>query len=36
MLWTFGEAVDPDTGEIKPLRSVPRGMGANWTQPQFA
>ncbi len=36
MLWTFGEAVDPATGEIKPLRSVPRGMGANWTQPQFA
>jgi len=36
MLWAFGEAVDPATGEIKPLRSVPRGMGANWTQPQFA
>jgi len=32
MLWTFDEAVDPDTGVIKPLRSVPRGMGANWSQ----
>lgn len=35
ILWAFGEAVDPDTGEIKPLRSVPRGLGANWLQPQF-
>jgi transposase len=36
ILWAFGEVVDPDTGEIKPLRSVPRGLGANWLQPQFA
>jgi len=36
ILWAFGEAVDPDTGEIKPLRSVPRGLGANWVQPSFA
>lgn len=36
ILWAFGEVVDPDTGEIKPLRSVPRGEGATWLQPQFA
>ncbi len=36
MLWTFGEVVDPDTGEVTPLRSVPRGEGARWVQPQFA
>jgi transposase len=36
ILWAFGEAVDPDTGEIKPLRSVPRGLGANWVQPSLA
>jgi len=36
MLWTFGEVVDPDTGEILPLRSLPRGEGARWVQPQFA
>jgi transposase len=36
ILWTFGEAVDPDTGEIVPLRSLPRGEGARWVQPQFA
>ncbi len=35
ILWVFGEAVDPETGEVKRLRSVPRGMGANWFQPQF-
>ena len=35
ILWAFGEAIDPATGEIKPLRSVPRGMGASWLQPQF-
>ena len=27
MLWTFGEVVDPDTGEVLPLRSLPRGEG---------
>jgi transposase len=36
ILWAFGEVVDPTTGEIRPLRSVPRGEGANWLQPQFA
>ena len=36
MLWAFGEAVDPDTGEILPLRALPRGQGATWLQPQFA
>jgi transposase len=36
LLWTFGEAVNPETGEIKPLRNVPRGQGATWIQPQFA
>ena len=35
ILWAFGEVVDPTTGEIRPLRSVPRGEGANWFQPQF-
>ena len=35
ILWTFGQAVDPETGEIVPLRSLPRGEGANWLQPQF-
>ncbi len=33
ILWAFGEAVDPETGEIGPLRSVPRGLGATWQQP---
>lgn len=36
ILWAFGEVVDPVTGEIRPLRSLPRGEGANWFQPQFA
>jgi hypothetical protein len=35
MLWSFGEVVDPDTGEVRPLRSLPRGEGARWVQPQF-
>lgn len=35
MLWCFGEAVDPDTGEIVPLRSLPRGQGARYFQPRF-
>jgi transposase len=36
ILWCFGEAVDPETGEIVPLRSVPRGKGARYLQPRFA
>ena len=36
ILWSFGEAVDPTTGEIRPLRHIPRGQGAQWAQPQFA
>ena len=36
ILWTFGDVVDPDTGEIKALRSLPRGEGARWIQPSFA
>jgi hypothetical protein len=36
ILWSFGEVVDPSTGEIRTLRSLPRGEGANWVQPQFA
>ncbi|MGH9268545.1 MAG: ISL3 family transposase [Acidimicrobiales bacterium] len=36
IIWCFGEVVDPDTGEILPLRSLPRGTGATWLQPQFA
>lgn len=35
MLWCFGEAVDPDTGEIVALRSLPRGQGARYFQPRF-
>ncbi len=33
MLWAFGEAFNPDTGEVVPLRSLPRGEGARWIQP---
>jgi len=33
ILWAFGEVVDPDTGEILPLRHVPRGQGATYQQP---
>ncbi len=36
ILWCFGEVVDPETGEIVTLRSVPRGEGARYHQPQFA
>ena len=36
ILWCFGEAIDPDTGEIVSLRSVPRGEGATFRQPSFA
>jgi transposase len=36
ILWCFGEVVDPNTGEIRLLRSIPRGEGANYWQPQFA
>jgi len=36
VLWCFGEVVDPDTGEVLPLRSVPRGEGARYDQPSFA
>jgi transposase len=36
ILWCFGEVVDPNTGEIRLLRSIPRGEGANYLQPQFA
>jgi len=36
IMWCFGEAVDPDTGEILPLRSLPRGQGARQIQPRFA
>ena len=35
IIWCFGEVVDPTTGEIQPLRSLPRGTGATWLQPQF-
>ncbi len=33
MLWAFGEVVDPETGEVVALRSLPRGEGARWVQP---
>jgi transposase len=36
ILWCFGEVIDPHTGEIRLLRSIPRGEGANYWQPQFA
>ena len=36
ILWSFGEVVDPETGEVVPLRSLPRGEGATYLQPQFA
>ncbi len=36
ILWSFGEVVDPETGELVPLRSLPRGEGATYLQPQFA
>jgi hypothetical protein len=36
ILWCFGEAVDPETGEIVPLRSIPQGQGARYIQPRFA
>jgi transposase len=36
VLWSFGEVVDPETGEVVPLRSIPRGHGATYLQPQFA
>ncbi|MGH3116153.1 MAG: ISL3 family transposase [Gaiellales bacterium] len=36
IIWCYGEVIDPDTGEILPLRSLPRGTGATWLQPQFA
>ena len=36
MLWCFGEVVDPETGEIVALRSLPRGQGAAYVQPRFA
>jgi Transposase len=36
ILWTFGEVVDPNTGEILPLRAIPRGQGTAYLQPSFA
>ena len=36
MMWCFGEAVDPETGEVFPLRSAPRGEGVRFFQPRFA
>ena len=33
ILWCFGEVVDPHTGEIRLLRSIPRGQGATYLQP---
>lgn len=36
IMWCFGEAIDPQTGEIMPLRSIPRGAGARYFQPRFA
>jgi transposase len=36
IIWCFSEVVDPHTGEILPLRSIPRGQGAFYLQPQFA
>jgi transposase len=36
MLWCFGEVVDVESGEVRPLRSLPRGEGARFFQPRFA
>ena len=36
LLWCFGEVFDPETGEILPLRRVPRGQGPRYQQPSFA
>jgi transposase len=36
MLWVFGDVIDPDTGEVRPLRSIPRGEGTRYFQPLFA
>lgn len=36
MVWTLGEAIDPHTGELLPLRSVPPGQGVHLIQPLFA
>lgn len=36
ILRVFGEAIDPETGEILALRSIPRGQGARYLQPRFA
>jgi len=33
LLWCFGEVVDTETGEIKPLRLIPRGQGVRFSQP---
>jgi transposase len=33
ILWAFGEVIDPNTGEVRPLRFIPRGQGANHLQP---
>lgn len=33
ILWAFGEVVDTDTGEILPLRLIPRGHGTTYQQP---
>lgn len=36
MIWTLGEALDPTTGELLPIRSVPPGQGTHLKQPPFA
>jgi len=33
IIWAFGEVVDPETGELLPLRAIPRGQGAFYQQP---
>lgn len=35
IIWCFGEVLDPATGEILPLRQLPRGQGAFYLQLQF-
>ena len=36
IIWTLGEACDPSTGELIPLRSVAPGQGTGLLQPAFA
>ncbi len=36
IVWILGEAIDPTTGELIPIRSIPPGQGTDLIQPPFA